>query len=73
MLLDGCGHEGRRLEDRNRLDTVLVSAVNYADYLGCDALGSGNMECLGCGESMFARRKLKEIDGRTPPGVECAA
>jgi len=28
---------------------------------------------VGFGDSMFARMKLKEIDGRTPPGVECAA
>lgn len=28
---------------------------------------------VGFGDSMFARVKLKEIDGRTPPGVECAA
>lgn len=31
------------------------------------------IEYMGFGDSMFARMKLKEIDGRTPPGVECAA
>jgi hypothetical protein len=28
---------------------------------------------LGSGGSMVARLKLKEIDGRAPPGVELAA
>ena len=28
---------------------------------------------LGSGGSMFARMKLKGIDGRAPPGVELAA
>ena len=28
---------------------------------------------LGSGGSMVARLKLKEIDGRAPPGVDCAA
>lgn len=31
VLLDLCVDQGRRLEDRNRLDTVLVPAVNDAD------------------------------------------
>ena len=30
-------------------------------------------EKSGCGGSMVARLKLKEIDGRAPPGVESAA
>ena len=30
-------------------------------------------KCLGSGGSMVARLKLKEIDGRAPPGVEPAA
>ena len=29
-------------------------------------------KCLGSGGSMVARLKLKEIDGRAPPGVEPA-
>lgn len=33
MLLDGCVDQERRLEDRNRLDTVLVPAVNDADWM----------------------------------------
>lgn len=33
VFLDFCGDEGRRLEDRNRLDTVLVLAVNDADLM----------------------------------------
>jgi hypothetical protein len=32
-----------------------------------------NQECMGSGESTNASLKLKEIDGRTPQGVECAA
>ena len=32
-----------------------------------------NQECMGSGESTASRLKLKEIDGRTPQGVECAA
>lgn len=31
VVLDECEDQGRRLEDRNRLDTVLVPAVNDAD------------------------------------------
>jgi len=31
------------------------------------------LERLGSGGSMFARMKLKGIDGRAPPGVELAA
>ena len=30
-------------------------------------------KCLGSGGSMVASLKLKEIDGRAPPGVEPAA
>lgn len=33
MVLDVCVDQGRRLEDRNRLDTVLVPAVNDADWM----------------------------------------
>lgn len=29
-------------------------------------------KCLGSGGSMVARLKLKEIDGRAPPGVNCS-
>ena len=32
-----------------------------------------NHKSLGSGGSMFARMKLKGIDGRAPPGVEPAA
>ncbi len=32
-----------------------------------------NHKSLGSGGSMVARLKLKEIDGRAPPGVELAA
>jgi len=73
-LLDGCVDQGRRLEDRNRLDTVLVPAVNDADWMVRYVHCAREIdEYVGFGDSMFARVKLKEIDGRTPPGVECAA
>lgn len=39
----------------------------------CVAGRARNQEFLGSGDSIVARRKLKEIDGRTPQGVECAA
>ena len=32
-----------------------------------------NLKSLGSGGSMVASLKLKEIDGRAPPGVEPAA
>jgi hypothetical protein len=34
---------------------------------------SGKPKLLGSGGSMVAKVKLKEIDGRAPPGVEPAA
>lgn len=37
------------------------------------ALCTRNLEYVGSGDSMLARVKLEEIDGRTPQGVECAA
>lgn len=33
----------------------------------------GNLKCSGSGDSMLARVKIKEIDGATPQGVDCAA
>lgn len=33
MLLDGSKNQGRRLEDRKRLDTVVVLAVNNANTM----------------------------------------
>lgn len=73
MFLDLCDDQGRRLEDRNRLDTVLVPAVNDADSAGLMCGGREIDKYVGSGDSMFARMKLKEIDGRTPQGVEYAA
>ncbi len=32
-----------------------------------------NLKCSGSGDSMLARVKIKEIDGATPQGVDCAA
>ena len=69
---DECDDQGRRPEDRNRLDTVLVLAVNDADGTTRKCCAR-EIEYVGSGDSMFARVKLKEIDGRTPQGVECAA
>lgn len=59
-------------QDRNRLDTVLVLAVNDADGAARRCCAR-EIEYVGSGDSMFARVKLEEIDGRTPQGVECAA
>src|SRR6201996_9009299 len=68
----------RKLGDRRRSDTVVVLTINYADE------GSGDVtiltrsapyeksKFLGSGGSMVARLKLKEIDGRAPPGVNYA-
>lgn len=49
MLQDVCVDQGRRLEDRNRLDTVLVLAVNYADAAGCDVLQNRNLSVWALG------------------------
>jgi hypothetical protein len=74
-------NQERRLGDRKRLDTVVVLTVNDADSESADAhfsnwlgrRGMRNHKSLGSGGSMVARLKLKEIDGRAPPGVEPAA
>ena len=69
----------RKLGDRRRSDTVVVFTVNYADYgsVGVFLLTRSahyeKSKFLGSGGSMVARLKLKEIDGRAPPGVEPAA
>ncbi|CCU83264.1 hypothetical protein OIDMADRAFT_139577 [Oidiodendron maius Zn] len=60
----------RKLGDRRRSDTVVGSGdviflTRSAPYEKSKSLGSGG--------SMVARLKLKEIDGRAPPGVEPAA
>jgi len=55
--------QGRKPEYQRRLETVVVPAVNDADR---GARGDGpargpkrNQECVGSGESIVARRKLK--------------
>ncbi len=72
----------RKLGDRRRLDTVVVSTINDADKRLGESFpkGSkappgtkGNWKCMGFGGSIVARQKLKGIDGRAPPGVEPAA
>ena len=69
----------RKLGDRRRSDTVVVLTINYADSgsVGVTILTPSapyeKSKFLGSGGSMVARRKLKEIDGRAPPGVEPAA
>ena len=45
-----------------RLELKGISSALYETY-----------KSLGSGGSMVARLKLKEIDGRAPPGVEPAA
>ena len=68
----------RKLGDRRRSDTVVVSTINYANWRLAivDWTLSASYEkskSLGSGGSMVARLKLKGIDGRAPPGVEPAA
>ena len=60
-------------------DTVVVLTINYADW-GSDGViiltrsaPYEKSKSLGSGGSMVARLKLKDIDGRAPPGVEPAA
>jgi len=73
VFLYVCVDQGRWLEDRNRLDTGLVPAVNDADCLWLLWLWMREIsEYVGIGDSIFARMKLEEIDGGAPPGVECA-
>ena len=65
--------------DRRRSDTVVVSTINYADQGSDDVFNMTRSapceksEFLGSGGSIVATPKLKEIDGRAPPGVEPAA
>lgn len=68
-----CGDQGRRLEYRSRLDTVVVLTVNYADC-AVPLCGTAleKSKYVGFGDRIFARMKLKEIDGGIPQGVECA-
>jgi len=65
----------RKLGDRRRSDTVVVLTINYADW-GSDGViiltrsaPYEKSKSLGSGGSMVARLKLKDIDGRAPPGV----
>ena len=72
-------NQERKLEDRRRLDTVLVPTVNYAiRRFYCCILYTieeipGNEEFFGSGGSMVAKLKLKGIDGKSPPEMELAA
>lgn len=71
IVRDGFDDQAREQEDRRRLETVVVPAVNDADGVA-GFCGPGETECMGSGDSTGASQKLKEIDGRTPQGVECA-
>ena len=58
-------------------DTVVVLTINYADW-GSDGViiltrsaPYEKSKSLGSGGSMVARLKLKDIDGRAPPGDPC--
>ncbi|KAK1258590.1 hypothetical protein QJS04_geneDACA020379 [Acorus gramineus] len=72
-------NQERKLGDRRRSDTVLVSTINDADQGSVDVAYRTppapyeKSKFLGSGGSMVARLKLKGIDGRAPPGVEPAA
>ena len=74
MLLD----QERKLGDRRRSDTVVVSTLNYISQ------GFANVymtllepyeksKRLDSGGSMVARLKLKGIDGRAPQDVDPVA
>jgi hypothetical protein len=74
-------HE-RKLKERRRLDTALVSTLNDANHrsvelempeLDGQLSFHGKPESLGSGGSLVAKLKLKGIDGKAPPGVEPAA
>lgn len=65
--------KGRRLEDRRRLETVVVLAVNDADAVGRCSRHAEEKLSRALGRVHAQARNLKEIDGRTPQGVECAA
>jgi hypothetical protein len=73
-------NQERKLEDRRRLDTVLVPTINdaiqrfYFCILICNIEEfTGNVEFFGSGGSMVAKLKLKGIDGKSPPEMELAA
>ncbi len=72
-------NQERKLGDRRRSDTVVVSTINYTDSGSVNVAFSTSLalceklKSLGSGGSMVARLKLKGIDGRAPPGVEPAA
>ncbi len=72
-------NQERKLGDRRRSDTVVVSTINYADSglvnvaFSTSSAPYEKSKSLGSGGSMIARLKLKGIDGRAPPGVEPAA
>lgn len=73
MLLDGCEDKERWLEERERLDTFVVLAVNDVDSVVRMYCGREISEFLDSGDSMFAKMKFKDIDGGIPPEVECTA
>lgn len=65
-------NEGRKLGDRRWLDTVVVLTVNYVNrestndtLLLISPESKGNWKFLDFGGSIFARMKLKRIDGRS--------
>ncbi len=72
-------NQERKLGDRRRSDTAVVSTINYADSglvnvaFSTSSAPYEKSKSLGSGGSMIARLKLKGIDGRAPPGVEPAA
>ena len=52
---DGSDDQVREQEDRRRLETVVVPAVNDAIRGRCGAVATGETECMGSGDSI--RRK----------------
>jgi len=71
--------QGRKFRARRCLDTIVVWTVNNVELgfliiiLWLQKHYKRNPDYSNSGGSIFARTKLKRIDGRAPQGVESAA
>jgi len=70
-------NQERQLWELRGSDTLVVIAINYnkggLDFIGNNWFRTLLEIILISGGSIGTNRKLKRIDGRTPPGVDCAA
>jgi hypothetical protein len=55
------------------LNHKLCQTRDWQEFVTSPSAPYEKSKSLGSGGSMVARLKLKEIDGRAPPGVEPAA